>query len=149
MDKKDFWLLIKKAMIAGIPYITKELKLYGISYARQFQEILAELLYKLDTQAIAESIYEREIDYDEEMFLYARVGIIMLGEMFYNGVIFKGRVENVFKIIEQEELLYAAHEACPSLENYKTKFCYETYSNKNGWKSQKSYSENLVESLTA
>jgi len=107
----------------------------------QFEEILSEKLYALDTiehaREIGEDAYVNDKQhFSVDWFLYARCVVISNGEELYKEVI--STPKSFPKDMEFEALLSigpAAFERKTSQEyNHITKVSYETYSNKSGWK---------------
>ncbi len=107
----------------------------------QFQEILAEKLYSLDTithaKEIGEEAYVNEDKYfSPDWFLYARCVVVANGKELYNEVLRNPR--SFPKELEFESLLYVAPSAYKRKTgkeyNHVTQLSYETYSNKAGWK---------------
>jgi len=106
----------------------------------EFEEILAQKLYTLDTNAHAEQIGE-EAYVDEnnyfsvDGFLYARCVVVANGKSLYESVV--SDPKSFPKDLEFETLLRIgaiAYERKTGKEyNHITKVSYETYSNKEGW----------------
>lgn len=100
--------------------------------------MMAELLYTLDTRKIAQSIYKGE-NFSADEFLYIRCVALINSKPFYNAVI-AGR-KKLKTDLEFETLLSIPARAwarCHHKQSneypYLTKYCYETMSNKEGWK---------------
>jgi len=106
----------------------------------QFEEILAEKLFALDTLAHAKEIGQEAYVNDDEYFspdwfLYSRCVVVANGKELYDEVLKKP--SSFPKDLEFESLLSigpAAYERKMGKEyNHTTKLSYETYSNKAGW----------------
>ena len=105
----------------------------------RFQDILAEKLYELDTQAFAEQIGEGRYGgpnhFSVDIFLYTRTCVVANGRDFYQEVLrdpTKMPREYTF-----EALLYLAPTAFEQKTgeawDYIPRVCYETFSNREGW----------------
>lgn len=102
-----------------------------------FDDTMAELLYSLDTKKIAEGIYKDD-NFSADEFLYIRCAALVNSKRFYNDII-KGR-RKLKRSLEFETLLYVPSLAWERIHGgnggypHSTKFCYETMSNAEGWK---------------
>lgn len=111
-----------------------------VRFIYEFQDLLSEKLFALDTLAHAENTGEnawqgKNADFSADEFLYARCCVVANGEIFYKKVI--QQPDSMPKDLTFESLLTLAHKAY----NRKTgkKFRYvpthnvETFSNSRGW----------------
>lgn len=107
---------------------------------RQFQEILAQKLFALDTLEHARNIGERSfVDegayFSQDEFLYARCAAVANGEAFYQRALVDP--EEMPKDTEFEAILYlasSAHEEKTGAElEYHPSTNYETFSNWPAW----------------
>lgn len=112
---------------------------WGDSLIIAFAEKMAELLYRLDTRELAETIYKGEGYFSGDGFLYVRCTALINGKAYYNGVVNGKR--KLKADTEFEAILYApmdawsrCHGKAPEDFEYMTKYCYETGSNEEGWK---------------
>ena len=106
-----------------------------------FHDKMAELLYSLDTRAIADGVYKGSDSFSGDEFLYIRCIALVNGKPFYNAI-FKGR-KKLKNDLEFEAILYVpmlAWERChgKDMNEYPhfTKVSYETGSNVEGWKEE-------------
>ncbi|MBD5128680.1 MAG: DUF4240 domain-containing protein [Ruminococcaceae bacterium] len=104
-----------------------------------FEELMAELLFKLDTKEFAAKLYGEDDYMSDDMFLYQRCVALVNGQSYYNGIL-NGKIQPD-PDLEFESLLYLPsrawakkHNADPDDYPYFTKTSYETGSNANGWK---------------
>lgn len=103
-----------------------------------FEDIMAELLYELDTK----QNYETALKYDthnDDTFLYSRCIALVNGKGYFENVK-KGKITEIWKM-EFEAVLYVAREAWAKKHGTSTNdfphispLSYETGSNKEGWK---------------
>lgn len=147
MNEAVFWMIISlfnwdkagddEAVIeAAIVELSKKSE----SEILQFEEILAEKLFELDTLAhakeIGEEAYVNENEYfSADWFLYSRCVVVANGKELYNEVI---KNPSAFpNDLEFEALLSIgpmAYERKTGKEyNHTTRLSYETFSNKAGW----------------
>ncbi|MCB1159044.1 MAG: DUF4240 domain-containing protein [Leptospiraceae bacterium] len=113
-----------------------------------FQEILSEKLYLLDTKSHAENIgedsYKENEFFSSDLFLYARACVVANGKECFEEVL--KSPDKMPKDVDFEPLLYVAREAYFLKTNQTdfstlTKYCYETFSNKEGWNLSRSILE--------
>lgn len=104
-----------------------------------FEEIMAQLLYHIDTKKNFEKCKEISGDDSADSFLYSRCVALINGPGFYSAVE-SGRVDDLWNM-EFESVLYVAmtawgrkHDKDPLDFPYSSSLNYETGSNKNGWK---------------
>ncbi len=102
-----------------------------------FHDMMAELLYSLDTKKIARDIY-KDSYFSGDEFLYIRCVALVNSKRFYNDIV-KGR-RKLKDDYEFEAILYVPELAWARLHNknpqdypHVTEFCYETMSNVEGW----------------
>jgi hypothetical protein len=109
-----------------------------------FAEILAEKLYNLDGIAYASNIgvdsyYQDKEHFSADYFLYIRCCVVANGKTFYNQVL--NNPTEMPKELDFEALLYlpetAYYENTKKDYDHVTIYCFETFSNANGWKSNK------------
>ena len=103
-----------------------------------FDDMMAELLYSLDTRKIAQGIY-KDAYFSGDEFLYIRCIALINSKRFYNDVV-KGR-RKLKDDLGFEAILYVPglawarlHGGKPEDYPHVTKFCYETMSNAEGWR---------------
>lgn len=104
-----------------------------------FDDRMAQLLYDIDTKAIATKAYKNE-DISSDMFLYNRCVALINSKSFYNQICNGKR--KLDKDVEFESILYVPARAWANLHgcrtdeyNHTTPVSYESFSNKNGWRS--------------
>ncbi|MEM7184967.1 MAG: DUF4240 domain-containing protein [Spirochaetota bacterium] len=145
-DDAQFWNLLSKLDWDAdlqddvVKPVVKGLSEMAIGDIYQFEEILAEKLYHLDSEAIAKNIgqdsYKDDDYFSNDVFLYSRCYIVACGQEYYYQVL-----QNPATIVKDKEfdpLLYIsqkAYEIKTSRDDFSllTRFSYETYSNKEGW----------------
>jgi hypothetical protein len=97
MDEREFWEVIEGLDAAGgdpdaiVRPAVERLALESEQNIREFQDMLAEKLFRLDGEAWAERIGEKAFDgnrntFDRGHFLHARCCVIANGREFYNDV---------------------------------------------------------------
>ena len=103
---------------------------------KEFDEILAEKLYLLDTHAHAVPTGFGVDYFSVDLFLYARCGVLVNGKRFYENILHNPA--KMLKELDFEPLLYLTSKAASraGFEDYDhtTKLSYETFSNEDGWK---------------
>lgn len=104
-----------------------------------FDDKMTELLYSLDSRAIANSIYKDMEHFSGDEFLYIRCTALVNGKPHYNAVL-KGR-RKLKANMEFEAILYVpmlawARRHGKDTDDYShaTKLSYETGSNEEGWR---------------
>lgn len=105
----------------------------------RFEDILAEKLYALDTEAhareIGEDAYQQGKYFSVDLFLYARCCVVANGREFYEKIL--ANPAEMPKDMDFESLLYVAttaHEKKTGAElDHLTPESFETFSNKAGW----------------
>jgi predicted DNA-binding WGR domain protein len=102
----------------------------------EFEEILSEKLFALDTRAIAKVCYKGEDEYfSGDDFLYSRCVVVANGKNFYESVL--ADPKNMPTELEFESLLALAENAFEKktgqVFDHVTKYSYETCSNEKGW----------------
>ncbi len=106
----------------------------------QFENIMAEKLYRIDTKKLAEHVYGNEQETSMDDFLYVRCAVVANGETFYDSVL-NNQFPDTLKApdgITFEPLLYLAMEAYKKktgeeIDFIDTDYSYETCSNEEGW----------------
>jgi hypothetical protein len=109
----------------------------------EFDEILNEKLYALDTREHARHVYEGEVDPDDgdeyisaDDFLYKRCVVVANGRELYEAAL--GDPSQMPKDLEFEALIYVpgrAYEQKTGAEyDHATRLSFESFSNKDGWK---------------
>ena len=147
MDEETFWSLIASfdwdktgddeavvepavAALAALP----------VDELRSFEEILAEKLYTLDTEAHAKEIGEdryrgERTPFSVDAFLYARCVVVANGGDFFEAVV--ADPSQMPKDMEFESLLYVAESAHERKTgeplDHTPRVSYETFSNRAGW----------------
>jgi predicted DNA-binding WGR domain protein len=107
----------------------------------RFEDILAEKLYALDTEAhareIGEYAYEPDTGFSVDWFLYERCVVVANGRDLYESVL--ADPSKMPKDMEFESLLSVARSAYERKTgkelDYATSLSYETFSNREGWSS--------------
>lgn len=106
----------------------------------QFEELLAQKLFALDTKAHAKEIGEDAYVTDEEYFsvdgfLYSRCVVVANGEEFFQHIL--KNPKEFPKDMEFEAILYVAQEAYEQKNDSEWQYVsptnYETYKNVSGW----------------
>ena len=146
MNEEAFWTIIdmldwekgtdKQAILAPA---LKELQYYSIKSIYRFQDILANKLFQLDQQEIAENMgenkYRENHHFSVDTFLYARAAVVANGEAFFKKVL--REPSNMLKEFTFEALLYLAADVYQQKTgapwDYLPSPSYETYSNREGW----------------
>ena len=105
----------------------------------EFDDLMAELLYHLDTEKLAEQCEKADSQMCDDTFLYSRCVALINGPAYYEKVK-QGKEENVWNM-EFESLLYVPQKAWAlkhqsSVDEYPhiSPLSYETGSNKDGWR---------------
>ena len=105
----------------------------------QFEEVMAKLLYQIDTKQNYEKFKDLSGDDSADTFLYARCVALVNGPDYYSAVE-RGKTDELWNM-EFESLLYVAmiawgrkHDKDPLDFPYSSTYDYETGSNKDGWK---------------
>jgi hypothetical protein len=144
LPSKAFWEIVKLIPLdADDPLEEARKKLASLTEKKikQFEEALAQKLYKLDTEKHAREIGEqayRGEDYyfSPDYFLYVRCMAVAKGKILYDKVVEQPSL--MPKDEEFEELLTLASEAYEEKTgeefDYVPSKDYETFSNEKGWK---------------
>lgn len=147
MNENEFWQIIDKLDWNGdehedvvepvIDYLTSK----SDEELFEFEELLAQKLFALDTKAHAKESGEYGYTDDDsqyfsvDSFLYARACVVAEGEEFYNKVL--NNPKEFPKDVDFESLLYVAPEAFERKNDeewdYDSPTCYETFQNRQGW----------------
>lgn len=150
MEEKEFWRIISlfdwdtsgkdnEIMKPAVNELAKK----SVEEIARFEEILAQKLYALDTEAHARNIGEEAYTgndsdfFSVDNFLYARCCVVAKGESFYKQVLSS---PSIFpKDVEFESLLFLSDSAYEKktgeeCEGFDTSVSYETFSNIDGWK---------------
>lgn len=105
----------------------------------QFEDLMAELLYYLDTKKLAEECEKVDPFMSDDTFLYSRCVALINGPIYYEQVK-QGKENNVWNM-EFESLLYVPQKAWAlkhknAVDQYPhtSLFSFETGSNRDGWK---------------
>jgi hypothetical protein len=147
MTEKQFWEIIsffnwKKTGDddAVIKPAVVALSKMGVEDIIQFENLLAEKLFALDTKAHAREIGEYAYQSDDkpfsvDWFLYSRCCVVANGEQYYLRAL--ADPKRMAKDKEFEAILSVAREAYQKkthkeFDNHSS-INYETFSNKNGW----------------
>jgi len=149
LDDKVFWEIIEQldwsksgnddAVIKPVIDVLVNMEIDDIY---QFEKLLTENLYQLDTKEIAKQIglgaYQDEDQYfSPDNFLYARCAVVANGEKLFKDVL--ENPEAFPQAIEFEALLSIASVSYEKKTNqdwdyFDEEFSYETFSNAKGWK---------------
>ena len=108
----------------------------------EFENLMSELLYALDTRKLAKQCREKIGSFSEDGFLYSRCVALINGETYYR-IALRGKFPRMWTM-EFESLLYVAPRAW-ALKHQKNEseypnippVSYETGSNTDGWKKRK------------
>lgn len=105
----------------------------------EFDNLMSELLYNLDTKKLMKQCEKVDPRVSDDAFLYSRCVALINGPAYYEKVK-NGKLKDVWNM-EFEALLYIPEKAWAlkhqsSVEKYPylSPFCFETGSNKDGWK---------------
>lgn len=148
MDEATFWQFVGKLdwkktgddEAVCSPVVTA-LAARSVAAIEAFEEILAQKLHALDTEAHAREIGEEAYigpgDYfSVDWFLYVRCCVVANGRRIYEAVV--KNPKKMFKDMEFEAILGIASSAFEQKTGKEFKFTpsvsYETFSNKDGWK---------------
>ncbi len=114
---------------------------YGDRIIFAFDDRMAQLLYELDTEAIAKKSMGKKGIFSVDGFLYARCAALVNGRGYYNEI--KKGKRRLNPDLWFEALLYVPAKAWALLHGttveayskaHRTMVSYETYSNREGWK---------------
>jgi len=149
LSESEFWKIIalldwekignNEAVIASaVDYLSK----LSVAFIYQFEDKLAEKLYRLDTQIHAENCGENRWKpnhyFSSDTFLYERCCVVANGKDFYEKVLTDAT--RMPKDIDFEPLLYIAANAYEKQTNtameYAPVISYETFSNKSAWNNE-------------
>lgn len=148
MDEQEFWRIInlfnwKKSGSdeAVLRPAIKELAKKPLTEISDFEEIVCQKLYALDTKTHAQNIGEGAFvddtrHFSVDWFLYARCCVVANGLQFYESVLTDPT--RFPKDMEFEALLSLASKAYvlktgQQCDGFNTSVSYETFSNKAGW----------------
>lgn len=129
-DKKGDDLAVVEPLIAF-------LATWGDDFIFAFHDMMAELLYSLDTKKIAWDIY-KDHNFSMDEFLYIRCAALINSKRYYNDIVsgrkkLKGNLE-FEAILSVPAFAWARFHGKDENEYpYITKYCYETMSNIEGW----------------
>lgn len=105
----------------------------------KFDDLMSELLYRLDTKELAEQCEKEDPRMCDDTFLYSRCVALINGYAYYKKV--KEGKEKSLWSMEFEAMIYIPQKAWAlkhqsSVDDYPhiTPFSFETGSNKDGWK---------------
>ena len=148
MDRKflPFWNIMERCDWSSAGDDSKVLKPVIEYLSRQndsaifeFDDLMSELLYDLDTKALAEQCRKAEPLMSDDTFLYSRCVALINGPVYYEKVR-NGKEKSVWNM-EFEALLYIPQKAwalkhhCSDDEYpHFAPLSYETGSNQNAWK---------------
>lgn len=104
-----------------------------------FDDLMSELLYRLDTKEFADQCQKEDPQMCDDTFLYSRCVALINGRSYYEKVR-QGNEKGLWSM-EFEALLYVPekawalkHQSSVDAYPHSTPFSYETGSNKDGWK---------------
>lgn len=104
-----------------------------------FDELMTELLYNLDTKRLADQCQKVDKYMSDDSFLYSRCVALINGDKYYEEAK-DGKQKDMWDM-EFEALLYVPskawalkHKISVDEYPYSPALCYETGSNKEGWK---------------
>jgi hypothetical protein len=108
----------------------------------EFENLMSELLYALDTRKLAKQCKKSQGCFSDDSFLYSRCVALINGEAYYR-IALRGKFPRMWGM-EFESLLYVAprawarkHQKNESEYPNIPPVSYETGSNKDGWKKRK------------
>lgn len=139
LSEDDFWQIIallkpaaknkEERIAAAVKYLAK----LPTKHIYQFEDLLAEKLFGLDTAAHAEVAYPGNVSVDG--FLYLRAGVVAEGLAAYQRVL--DNPASLNKEIDFEPLLSLAalayQQKTGRMFDYISPVSYETYANEDGW----------------
>jgi hypothetical protein len=144
LDEENFWKLIAQLNWATqerekiIEPVVITLSKMPVANIYQFQDLLSEKLWALDTRAHAQAFEPEQMEEDYlsvDDFLYARCGVVANGQKYYNEVM--RSPSNMPADVTFSPLLNIARKAYERKTGNKLiippAFNYETYSNQVGW----------------
>jgi len=148
MNEIDFWTVVEKLNWdeTGDDEAVVEPVVHHLSNSSdedifQFEEILSQKLYQLDTVHHAKEIGEGAYDdkscyFSVDGFLYSRCVVVANGKSLFDSVLKEPR--EFPKDLEFEPILYVAHNAYERKNGKEWDFfpsvSYETFQNEEGWK---------------
>lgn len=119
--------------------VVKYLSSQSDSVIFEFDNLMSELLYQLDTRELANQCQKAEPMMSDDTFLYSRCVALINGSAYYEKVR-RGKEKSLWHM-EFEALLYVPreawaqkHQSTPDDYPHFTPFCFETGSNKDAWK---------------
>ncbi len=142
LTEARFWELIdgldwqKPDNEATIEPLVEALSSGPVANVYQFQDVLSEKLWLLDTRAHAEALEgASEGDISVDAFLYARCGVVAEGKTYFNHIL--AHPAEMPRDLDFSPLLRVTKKAYERKTGKKMTilpaFNYETYSNKQGW----------------
>ncbi len=144
LNEDDFWKIIAQLDWTCqdrdkiIEPVIAALSKMPVANIYQFQDLLSEKLWALDTRAHAHAFAPEQSEEDYlsvDDFLYARCGVVANGQTYYRDVL--QTPSNMPDDVTFSPLLSIAHKAYERKTGNKlvipTAFNYETYSNNVGW----------------
>lgn len=155
MDDEQFWEIIglfdwstPDDPLAVMESATDKLAELGIAAIEEFEEILAQKLYALDTEQHAEHTADSDGYVSADGFLYDRCYAVARGQSFYQNVLNDPAQMHPFSTqppedlaFDSEPLLYLTAIAAEQIGiidfERVTQVSYETGSNHDGWKNDK------------
>lgn len=124
-----------KVLRPVIEYLSKQ----DDSKIFEFDDLMSELLYGLDTRQLADQCRKADLYMSDDSFLYSRCVALINGPQYYEKVK-NGKQKDLWNM-EFEALIYVPSRAWAlkhqnSVDKYPhiSPWSYETGSNKNGWK---------------
>lgn len=124
-----------KVLKPVIEYLSRQ----SDSVIYEFDDLMSELLYDLDTKELAAQCEKSDPLMSDDSFLYSRCVALINGSAYYEKVK-RGKEKSLWGM-EFEALLYVPQEAWALkhqgfVDNYphSAPFCFETGSNQDGWK---------------
>lgn len=115
---------------------------YGDRIIFAFDDCMAQLLYEIDTEAVAKKSMGKKGIFSVDAFLYSRCAALVNGRGYYNQI--RSGKRKLNPNLWFEALLYVPAKAWAQLHEtsidfyadaHRTPVCYETYSNREGWSS--------------
>lgn len=116
MNEKQFWKIMDKADWdklgdddAVLAPVVDELSMLDDEEIFSFEDVMAKLLYDIDSQEIALQLYGPELHFSEDLFLYQRCVALCNGEKYYKRIL-SGK-QQLDPDSEFESILYVPHRA--------------------------------------
>ena len=145
MTESIFWFIMdmldwnkqgddEKVMAPAVRYLSKQ----SDEEIFDFSDIMAKLLYDIDSKKLAEKIYGKDDYFSGDEFLYTRCVALINGKDYYYAV--KNGKKKLNRDLEFESILYLPidawskkHKKSPELYPHIAEYSYETGRNSELW----------------